>query len=192
MKGSYAKFLAMTKGVISQAETTIKKLGRGALGARNQAQVVIQAHVLDRFLPLVKKVVAQTEERVFRGNRHVVGKVLSLFEPHTVAIRKGKAHKPTEFGRLVRLAEVENGIVSQYEVPAGNLRIATPGSPHWWATSNSSSGHRRWPPEIGAISPRRTSAWRRTWAWRRSPFRPGAAFPESEGSCRSLDGSGVR
>jgi IS5 family transposase len=120
MKGSYAKLVAMTKGVVSQAEATIKKLGRGALDARNQAQVVIQAHVLDQFLPLVKKVVAQTEERVFRGNRHVVGKVLSLFEPHSVAIRKGKAHKPTEFGRLVRLAEVENGIVSQYEMPAGN------------------------------------------------------------------------
>lgn len=120
MKESYAKLVAMTRGVVSQAETTLESLGRGALRARDQAQVVIQAHVLDHFLPLVKKVVAQTEERVFRGNRHVVGKVLSLFEPHTVAIRKGKAHKSTEFGRLVRLAEVENGIVSQYEVPAGN------------------------------------------------------------------------
>jgi hypothetical protein len=39
-------------------------------------------------------------------------KVLSLFEPHTEVIRKGKAHKPNEFGRLVRIDEVENGIVS--------------------------------------------------------------------------------
>ena len=50
----------------------------------------------------------------------MAGKVLSLFEPHTQAIRKGKAHKPTEFGRLVRLDEVENGIVSRYEVLEGN------------------------------------------------------------------------
>jgi IS5 family transposase len=46
--------------------------------------------------------------------------VLSLFEPHTRVIRKGKAHKPNEFGRLVRVDEVENGIVSGYEVLQGN------------------------------------------------------------------------
>jgi IS5 family transposase len=63
---------------------------------------------------------AQTKERVWGGNRHVVGKVLSLFEPHTQVIRKGKAHKPNEFGRLVRIDEVENGIVSGYEVLEGN------------------------------------------------------------------------
>jgi IS5 family transposase len=43
-----------------------------------------------------------------------------LFEPHTQVIRKGKAQKPTEFGRLVRIDEVENGIVSGYEVLLGN------------------------------------------------------------------------
>ena len=69
---------------------------------------------------LVQKVIAQTEERVLGGNNHVEGKVLSLFEPHTQVIRKGKAHKPNEFGRLVRIDEVENGIVSGYEVLEGN------------------------------------------------------------------------
>jgi IS5 family transposase len=50
----------------------------------------------------------------------VAGKILSLFEPHSQVIRKGKAHKPNEFGRLVRIDEVENGIVSQYAVLPGN------------------------------------------------------------------------
>ena len=84
--------------------------------------VSVRAHEeqLRRFVPLVEKGIAQTRERIFLGNSHVSDKVLSLFEPHTQAIRKGKAHKPTEFGRLVRLDEVENGIVSRYEVQAGN------------------------------------------------------------------------
>jgi IS5 family transposase len=68
----------------------------------------------------VQQVIAQTRARVFGGDRHVAGKVLSLFEEHTQAIRKGKAHKPTEFGRLVRLDEIEHAIVSHYEVKAGN------------------------------------------------------------------------
>jgi len=55
---------------------------------------------------------------------------LSLFEPHTEVIRKGKAHKPNEFGRLVRIDEVENGIVSAYQFrpvtvsPTGNCSSA--------------------------------------------------------------------
>jgi IS5 family transposase len=44
---------------------------------------------------LVENVIRQTKERVVKGNSHVEGKVLSLFEPHTEVIRKGKAHSPT-------------------------------------------------------------------------------------------------
>ena len=72
------------------------------------------------FLPLVGKVIQQTQQRVFLGNTHVEGKIVSLFEPHSQVIRKGKAHKPNEFGRLVRVDEVENGIVSGYQVLEGN------------------------------------------------------------------------
>jgi IS5 family transposase len=39
-----------------------------------------------------------------------------LFEPTTEVIRKGKAAKPTEFGKMIKLQEVENQIVIEYEV----------------------------------------------------------------------------
>jgi len=42
--------------------------------------------------------------------------VLSLFEPHTEAIRKGKAVKPTEFGKLVKIQEAEAQFITDYEV----------------------------------------------------------------------------
>ena len=47
-------------------------------------------------------------------------KVVSLFEPHTAIIRKGKPGKPTEFGRVLWLDEVEGGIISRYAVLEGN------------------------------------------------------------------------
>jgi len=72
------------------------------------------------FLPLVEKVITQTKERVWGGNCPRARQVLSLFEPHTEVIRKGKAHKPNEFGRLVRIDEVENGIVKRLPSSAGN------------------------------------------------------------------------
>jgi IS5 family transposase len=43
---------------------------------------------------------------------------LSLFEPTTEVIRKGKAAKPNEFGKMVKLQEAENQIVIDYEVYA--------------------------------------------------------------------------
>ena len=39
-----------------------------------------------------------------------------MFEPTTETIRKGKAGKATEFGKLVKIQESEKGIVTDYEV----------------------------------------------------------------------------
>jgi transposase, IS5 family len=41
---------------------------------------------------------------------------MSLFEPSTEIIREGKAAKPNEFGKMVKLQEAENQIVVDYEV----------------------------------------------------------------------------
>jgi transposase, IS5 family len=121
MEKSYEKLLALTRQVVRQAGQVITRWEKGKLPVLGSA-LSVQAQVsrLQQFLPLVEKVIAQTQERVFRGNCHVVGKILSLFEPHSQVIRKGKPHKPNEFGRLVRVDEVENGIVSGYEVLEGN------------------------------------------------------------------------
>ena len=121
MQDSYQKLLALTRGVVRQAGAVLLRWEKGKLPVVGSLlQVETQAGQLRHFLPLVEKVMTQTKERVWKGNRHVVGKVLSLFEPHTQVIRKGKAHKPNEFGRLVRIDEAENGIVSGYQVLEGN------------------------------------------------------------------------
>lgn len=118
MQGSYKKLIGLARGIVRKAEKVVENLRHGGLGVK--ASVLAQTAQIEHFAPLVKKVVGQTKARVFGGDTHVVGKILSLFEPHTQAIRKGKAHKPTEFGRLVRIDEVERGIVSHYEVKDGN------------------------------------------------------------------------
>jgi IS5 family transposase len=121
LQESYGKLVALTRGVVHQASQTLQQWKNGKLKVvGNLLQVEVQATQLRHFVPLVEKVIAQTRERVWGGNTHVPGKVLSLFEPHTQVIRKGKAHKPNEFGRLVRLDEVENGIVSGYAILEGN------------------------------------------------------------------------
>ena len=95
------------------------------VGAALREQATDRAHhvadTLDHYLPLVEHVIAQTARRVFDGEAVPAGdKIVSLFEPHTAIIRKGKPGRPTEFGRVLWLDEVDGGIVSRYEVLVGN------------------------------------------------------------------------
>jgi IS5 family transposase len=94
---------------------------RGLVAAAPDAAAGRLRATLDRFLPLVERVIGQAERRVLRGERvPATAKVLSLFEPHTALVRRGKARQPTEFGRKVVLDEVEGGLVTRYTVCAGN------------------------------------------------------------------------
>ena len=121
MKQSYKKLVALTRQVVRQAGKVMQRWHRGKLPVVGSLlSVTAQMTRLQHFLPLVEKVIQQTQQRVLRGNRHVAGKIVSLFEPHSQVIRKGKVEKPNEFGRLVRVDEVENGIVSGFQVLQGN------------------------------------------------------------------------
>jgi len=88
---------------------------RAAEGSRQGVMEGLRRE-LESMVPLVQQVMRQTKARVFTGDTHAEGKIVSLFEPTTEVIRKGKAGKPTEFGKMVKLQEAENQIVVAYEV----------------------------------------------------------------------------
>jgi IS5 family transposase len=71
---------------------------------------------LDTFVPRVQQVMRQAKQRIFGGDTHVAEKLVSIFEPTTEIIRKGKASKPTEFGKMVKIQEGENQIITDYAV----------------------------------------------------------------------------
>jgi IS5 family transposase len=86
--------------------------------AAEQLALEGQRQILDQMLPLVRQVMRQTRARIFHGDTRTEGKIVSVFEPTTEVIRKGKTGKPTEFGKLVKLQEAENQIIVDYEVYA--------------------------------------------------------------------------
>jgi IS5 family transposase len=63
---------------------------------------------LQTMVERVRSVVRQTKVRIFGELTKLPGKIVSLFEPYTEIIRKGKAGKPNEFGKLVQLQEAES------------------------------------------------------------------------------------
>jgi len=115
---SYRKLMATTRAVLRETATMVRRLGQRIGAARPQGQPILQRaqHQLQAMRPLVQRVVGQTRARILGGDTHVPDKVLSVFEPHTETIRKGKIAKPNEFGKLVTIQESEHQIITAYEV----------------------------------------------------------------------------
>jgi IS5 family transposase len=118
MHALYRQLMGHTRAVVRQAETAVQQVAAGAVRAVGLAQLEVEglAHQLRETGSLVRRVLAQTRARILSGNTHYPDKLLSLFEPHTEAIRKGKAVKPTEFGKLVKIQEAEAQFITDYEV----------------------------------------------------------------------------
>jgi IS5 family transposase len=113
MRQLYRGLLRITRSVLRQAEITERLSRFHCTPATHRLRDRLRATV-----GLVQRVVAQTQARVLRGDTHYPDKVLSVFEPHTEAVRKGKATKPTEFGKLVKIQEAEAQFITDYVVCA--------------------------------------------------------------------------
>lgn len=107
----YRQVMTITRVVVRQADGL-----RRHLAGRRSSRVQALGAKLEETVGLVRRVLAQTRARVLRGNTHHADKVLSIFEPHTDVIRKGKAAKPTEFGSVVKLQEADGQIITDYQV----------------------------------------------------------------------------
>jgi IS5 family transposase len=118
-KQIYQKLMRTTRRVLTEAEEAIKLFERRAKKETDQRKRAALEKLINQtkeFIDLTEKVLKQTRVRVMKGETHYEEKLTSIFEPHTEVIRKGKASKPTEFGKLVKIQEAENQIITHYKV----------------------------------------------------------------------------
>lgn len=109
-KSAYRRLLSATRKIANQAERVIEEIAQGRGKLKKLGKQLGEA------VTRVRQVVRQTVARIFRGDTQYPEKLASIFEPHTEIIRKGKASKPTEFGKMVQIQEAENQIITVYEV----------------------------------------------------------------------------
>ncbi len=115
---AYGRLCRVARAVVRQAERVQQALAAAAPGTEPGA--ARRRHEVARVLPLVRRVIAQTERRVLHGEPvRAEAKVVSLVEPHTAILPRHKPGRPVEFGRKVWLAEVEGGIITDARVLAG-------------------------------------------------------------------------
>jgi hypothetical protein len=130
---SYRKLMATTRAVVRDAGIVVRRLGQRLRTARPQVRPILQRAQLrlQQMRPLVQRVLAQTRARVIGGDTRVPDKVLSVFEPHTETIRKGKIARPNELANWSRFKSPNIRSLP----PARSTRRARPTSP---------CGRRRW------------------------------------------------
>jgi transposase, IS5 family len=110
----YQGLLSLSRKIVNQASRVAKEVG--TLPRRTQAKVRVWMDQLTVMKERTRQVMRQAKARIFDGDTKHPDKVVSVFEPHTEIIRKGKASKPTEFGKMVKVQEAENQIVTHVEV----------------------------------------------------------------------------
>lgn len=118
----YRRLLKVTARITRQAIRAHRAGLRAMKKARGSRRRVIARAVekLAQFIPRALQVIGQTRARVLRGVANSTGKLLSIFELDARILRRGKLHKPTEFGALVKVQESDGGIVTDVAVVPGN------------------------------------------------------------------------
>jgi IS5 family transposase len=113
LKAAYGRLLAAAQRTGAQGKRVLKALRERADDAKAQRLAARFAEVL----PRLKQGIRQARRRVLEDDPvPAPEKLLSLFEPHTQVVPRFKAGQPVEFGRKIRLDEVEGGIITGYAV----------------------------------------------------------------------------
>jgi len=110
------------KKIIATAEQTLDQVARvrDALedtGQATQGQGRCLREQVQRFAPLVERVIAQARTRVVEGGKVPADeKIVSLCAPHSRVIARHKGGAAVEFGRTVVFDEVEGGLMGRYDI----------------------------------------------------------------------------
>jgi IS5 family transposase len=113
-KKQYRELLRFSRQILNDTARVLNEVED--LGTKKKRKLQPLTMALSEMANRVRQVIRQTKVRVFNGITNLPEKIVSLFEPHTEIIRKGKASKPTEFGKLIQIQEAENQVITHYEV----------------------------------------------------------------------------
>jgi len=113
-KQQYKELLRFSRQVLNDTKCVLGEVEQMSTKKRKGLRGLCEH--LSEMAGRVRQVVKQAKARVLDGITDLPGKIVSLFEPHTEIIRKGKASKPTEFGKMIQVQETENQIITHYEV----------------------------------------------------------------------------
>lgn len=117
----YSKLIRAVEEICVWGSDLARKLAGRAESGRYRAErcgwAESLAEELGRYLGLAKRVVSQAKQRVLEGGTVAnKDKLLSIFEPHTELIKRGKAGKLFEYGHMIQVQQVDGCFITDYAV----------------------------------------------------------------------------
>jgi IS5 family transposase len=112
--GHYRELLRVTHATVGYLRQAAEQLAP----VKDLAVELWQATVC-HYRPLIERIIAQTERRVLAGEKVPASdKLVSLFEPHTDIIVKGR--RDVQYGHKLNLATGRSGMILDLVIEAGN------------------------------------------------------------------------
>jgi len=149
-----AQVAQVARRTLAQAERIARNARRARAKRPDDGRLRRLIRQLEETAAATHRLLDQTRQRL-RGTRVIPDRLVSLCDPDARPIRKGKPHKPTEFGYTVLLAECERGFITTHHTHKGNPSdaaqlvgavtqvIAIAGRPPGTVTRGSRLRHRR-------------------------------------------------
>jgi len=121
--GRMERRIPLYKDLLKVAHKTVRAAESAAQELVHRGAVAYAAQ-LQHFLPLVKRVIDQTERRVVHGESvPATEKLVGIFEPHTDIIRKDR--RDTYYGHKITISTGRSGMVLDLVVEKGNPADST-------------------------------------------------------------------
>ena len=139
----YRELVSLTRKIVHQAEGVLEEMQH--LPRHRQARL---KHSGDpgNITRRVRQVVRQTKARVFQGITQYPHKIVSLFEPHTEIIRRGRRASQTSSGTWLRCRTPRTRSSRTTKYSPNVQRIPNCWFPRSNNTSVSSGAHHEWSP----------------------------------------------
>lgn len=121
-KSKYRDLIKVCEEVVSMSREAVERAKRlGGQDMMDEVMIDALCNEIGEFCDLARGVVDQARRGVLLEESVPASeKIVSIFEPHTDIIVRGKARKPTEFGHKILLCETQSGLVTDYSVLDGN------------------------------------------------------------------------
>jgi IS5 family transposase len=114
-KRAFRKAMNILLGRVDAAFHKAEEFVEAGQGCRS-AEAMLAVDALKQLLPSIDTVI-RCARRMYDGEKvPAADRVFSIFEPHTELLKRGKAHKPTEFGHLVTIGQTPEKFISFYKV----------------------------------------------------------------------------
>jgi IS5 family transposase len=115
-KKLYRDLIKITRTTLNNLQAAARRLGPEAVVG---IEVEFWQTEVKHYLPLIKRIIGQTERRVLNGEQVPASeKLVSLFEPHTDIIIKGS--RDVQYGHKLNLTTGKSGMILDLVIEDGN------------------------------------------------------------------------